>query len=443
MRILIVSFYAEKHLNSSSAQNTRFLASALLESGYDVRVVCGSSEEGDIWQDGYWLTRVPVNSTEHKKNWLGNWNSDPFIKEKALAYFSRWLPDVIFVGAWGGLIDFPLVGSGHGIPIIQMVHDYSILCLLHWLQDSWGNLCTGPTSTAKCTACIRHSLGWKDKIKNAILSTAIVGKVIQKYLGRGNRYNIQVKSTVDGALQFMHAYRQKIELFIAQSPMVHKKLAEFGVRKEKIRMIPQYIGEDKLDKYPKSQGLPGSDRPLYIVFVGRWDRLKGADLLLNAFLQSSNEIPVELWVISHNADESSILAQSQAYLNDKKVIRVFNHLSGAAMSKQVAKADICVVPSAMMELASLVVLEAMAQKVPVIASSSVGNNYLINDGINGRIFPTGDQTSLQRCLEEVSLNPEQLLAWQSKLPTPTSHTEWFEKINQVLQEAYKMYGSHD
>lgn len=439
MRILLVSYYAEKHLFSSSAQNTRFLASTLVKGGDEVRVVCASSEDGDVWQDGYWLTKVPVNTSDHKRHWLGKWNTDPFIEAKARSYLTCWQPDVIFVGAWGGLIDFPLVGAEYGIPIIQLVHDYSILCLLQWLQNSWGHLCTGPSSAAKCITCIRHSLGWKDKIKDAVLSTPVLGKVIRKYLGWGNRYNIHVESTVSESLRFMQAYRQKVSLVIAQSPFVSKKLAEFDVQEEKIHLIPQYIGEEKLIQYPESHGQPGLDRPLYIVFVGRWDRFKGADLLLNAFLQASSDIPIDLWVISNNADESSIYTQSQANLNEKKTIRVFNHLSGAAVSKQIAKADLCIIPSTMMDLAPRVMLEALAQKVPVIASSSVGNNYLITDGVNGRIFPAGDQIALQRCLEEVSEQPGQLLDWQGHLPKPLSHAEWFKKIYQIFQEANRLH----
>ncbi|HAF61797.1 MAG TPA: hypothetical protein DCK95_05680 [Anaerolineaceae bacterium] len=435
MRILIVSLFAEANNFSSSAQNTRFLASTLLDRGHEIRVVCGSEHEGDVWQDGYLLTRIPVNSPDHKKAWLGKWNSDAYIKEQAEPYFQEWHPDLIYVGAWNGLIDFPLLGSKLGIPIVQMVHDYSILCLQIWLQDSWGQLCSGPKSIEKCSACIQNSLGWKDQIKNQILSLPIFGNILRNILRKAHPYNIHVDSAVTKSLSFMENYRQKVNFFIAQSPMVKQKLSEYGVSKENIRLLPQFIGEEKLTQYSRSAGIPGEDRPLYILFIGRWTKLKGSKLLLDAYSESQLALPTELWVITRSVKQNPLSNIDLEKLADNKAIKFFTNLSGADVSRKIAKADLCVVPSTMMELASRVVLEAMAQKVPVIASSSVGNNYLINNGKNGRVFQTGDKDALKLCLEEISGNPAQLHEWSRNLLVPISKENWAEKINTIFNEA--------
>lgn len=437
MRILLISFYGEKQLFSSSAQNTHQLASSLVSDGHEVRLVCGSQSEGDIWQDGYKLIRIPFNSPINKSMWLGKWRPNVYVDAKAKALMTEWLPDVIFVGAWGGLIDFPIRGIKFGVPVIQLVHDYSILCMRQWLIDSWGNLCSGPTTIRKCSRCINHSLGWKDQIKNGFLSIPVVGQAARYILGDYHRYNINVRSVIPESMKFMDAYRKKVTLFIAQSPTVIDKLTQFGVEKKNIKLITQYIGENKLKQYPRSNGDPGIDRPLYLVFVGRWTSLKGADLLLNAYLDANFKIPSQLWVISTTTHEDEILETNRDRLSAGKNIKVFNNLAGSAVSKQVARADVCVVPSIMMDLAPRVVLEAMAQKVPVIASSSVGNAYLIKDGQNGRIFPTGNLPALQRCLEEITRNPVLLRHWAEKLPTPISYEDWFEKIKDVFREAHR------
>ena len=80
-----------------------------------------------------------------------------------------------------------------------------------------------------------------------------------------------------------------------------------GVSADRCRLLPQYIGEAKLQRYPCSSGKPGIDRPIYFIFVGRWSRNKGAEVLLNAFLRANFRCPVELWIVTRSQPDVSDL----------------------------------------------------------------------------------------------------------------------------------------
>ena len=436
-----MSYYAEAHLSASSAQNTRFLACALLEHGHDVRVVCAGAKGETIWQEGYLLTKIPITSPDWKTGRYGAWQPDQRIRAAARAYFQTWQPDVIYVGAWNHLSDFVMLGYKLRVPIVQLVHDYSILCMRQWLVDSWGNLCSGPTSTQKCLACIRHGLGWKGQAKSKIQALPALGLVASIIWPDDGNEHQSVKSSVTQAIDYMQTYRDRISLYIAQSPSVMDVLRVGGVGSERFRFIPQYIGEEKLERYPRAKETAGRDRPVRLIYVGRWSTEKGVDLLLDAYAKAETPEKLELWIVSRNAREESIMAALSGRLTENRSILVFNDLNGRSVSEKLAQADVAVVPSTCMELASRIVLEANAQQTPVIASSTVGNRYVIEDEDNGKIFESGSVLALRTQIERIAAEPQLTAAWSKNVAPPISKDDWVEQMLSVFDEAIQ--SSHE
>ena len=66
----------------------------------------------------------------------------------------------------------------------------------------------------------------------------------------------------------------------------------------------------------------------------------------------------------------------------------------------IASADILICPSRHEPLGN-VILEAWAQKKPVIAAASDGPNHLIEDGNNGLLCPIDDHLAMQRAITQV------------------------------------------
>jgi glycosyltransferase involved in cell wall biosynthesis len=155
---------------------------------------------------------------------------------------------------------------------------------------------------------------------------------------------------------------------------------------------------------------------------------------LHAFNSKEVSNRVELWIISKNAKPDHIAEFNSHALDTTKNIKIFNDLVGVNVSKTLAMTDLCVVPSRCREVASRVVLEAHAQGVPVIASSTVGNNYLVKDGFNGKIFPCGDVNALRKCFLDISSYPKVHSYWSRNLPKPVDKSQWISKIIQIFSE---------
>ncbi len=437
MKVLVVSYYAEAHLPSSAAQNTRLLAESLVGEGHEVRVVCGAAAPGSEDVAGYRLIKLPLASASWTSRWLGAWRPDPRVRELARRELAAWRPDVLWVGAWKLLTEFALEARRRDIPVVQLVHDYSLICLRQWLLDSSGSLCSGPTSEAKCLRCVEHSLGARARLASRLLSLPLAPAFAGALLGPDHVADRHVPTAVGEALTHMAAYRRAVTLFVAQAPSVVEVLSSAAIAPSRCRFLPQFIGEDKLARYPRPQEPPGAGRPLRLAYVGRWSSEKGPDILLDALRAAEVPLDVELWIISRNADPATLEATTKTGSGCSKRIRVINGAGGAEVSRLLAQCDLCVIPSRCRELASRVVLEANAQGVPAIASSTVGNSYLIRDLANGRIFPSGSVEALRGCIEEVAAEPGLIRQWSDRVAEPVGREEWTTLALEILEEAIR------
>ncbi len=441
MKIFIVSYYAELHLSSSAAQNTRLLARSFAEEGHEIRVICAAETAGSERVAGYEIKKIPLSAPSWSSKWLGVWRPDPRVHEIAKDELAAWRPHVVLIGAWKHMTEFALEARRLGIPVVQVVHDYSLICLRQWLLDNSGRLCSGPTSRGKCLECISGSLGVRATLRNKLLSAPLISSVAGFFLGSDYVGNHHVQTGVGSALDHMDDFRRAITLFVAQAPSVVDLLGSAGIAPSRCRFLPQFIGDEKLERYPRPKGSPGIDRPLRLVYVGRWSREKAPEILVDAFSAARTSIDMELWIISRNADPKALEGPRSGVGASPRRIKVVNDATGHRVSRLLARCDLCVVPSRCHELASRVVLEANAQGVPVVASSSVGNRYLIEDRANGRIFPTGDGDALRRCIEDVASELEVIREWSGSVVEPVRRAEWLALASDILDEAVDLGAS--
>jgi len=78
--------------------------------------------------------------------------------------------------------------------------------------------------------------------------------------------------------------------------------------------------------------------------------------------------------------------------------------------------DCLVVPSLWFENSPLVIQEAYAMKVPVVASRLGALAEKVVDGKTGRLFAPGDVDALAQILHDIITNPQQLIAMRTHIP---------------------------
>lgn len=133
------------------------------------------------------------------------------------------------------------------------------------------------------------------------------------------------------------------------------------------------------------------DGPPRVLFVGGVGVRKGVPRLLDVF--ASLKGAAELRVVGRaEPGMASILARAGTN------VRVLGALSGADLAAEYRTADIFCLPS-LEEGFGLVVAEAMAAGLPVVASDATAAAELIRPGIDGLTVPAGDDAALKDALE--------------------------------------------
>jgi glycosyltransferase involved in cell wall biosynthesis len=209
----------------------------------------------------------------------------------------------------------------------------------------------------------------------------------------------------------------------------------YGAKPDQIYRVPYWpdydafsrIDHDHLNRFRRKYGL-STDRH-YILYSGRFVPQKRVDLLIDAYASIAAGRPNwDLLVVGEGALRPSLQQRIPTTLQSRVVWTGF--LEGIDLRSAYHASDLMVLPSER-EPWALVVQEAMAAGLPVIASDIVGAAHeLVNDKISGRIFRSGDCTSLQSALRDVT-DPTHLAKYKEQ--TKKALIRYREEVDPVRE----------
>ena len=175
---------------------------------------------------------------------------------------------------------------------------------------------------------------------------------------------------------------------IVPSSLARKSFEEFGHEK-KVEMMLR--GVDHVLFAPRAAQEP---RDLFrVCFVGRVELAKGVPYLLRAWKQLSLRNAELLLVGTVQPEIAAVLKEDGA-----ENVRVMGWLPPAELAKRYRESDLFVMPSVNEGLA-LVVLEAMASGLPVIATDRSGAADVVEEGKEGFIVPARDIDALADAIQ--------------------------------------------
>lgn len=177
-------------------------------------------------------------------------------------------------------------------------------------------------------------------------------------------------------------------------------------------------------------------RPVRLLFCGQMIARKGVDLLLTAFeavVAAGHDVVLSL--VGREAE----LPQYLAGLGEAARARVEYHgfQSPEALAAYYRAADVFILPSRY-DGWGVVVNQALGAGLPVLCSDAVGAaETLVEPGVNGRIFASGDSEALRAAIEEVVGEPGRLAAWAAasarageRLRPEVGAAQWVEILQQ-------------
>jgi phosphatidylinositol alpha-mannosyltransferase len=170
------------------------------------------------------------------------------------------------------------------------------------------------------------------------------------------------------------------------------------------RIIPNGVDVGRFS--PEVEPLPQfDDGKLNLLFLGRLERRKGLPYLLQAFALLKGELPhLRLIVVG---GDGGMLAPCQRFVERTGLRDVVfaGYVPEADLPRYYRSAHVFCAPNTGSESQGLILLEAMASGLPVVASAIEGFREVISDGQEGLLVPPADGEALARALLRLLADP--------------------------------------
>lgn len=273
-------------------------------------------------------------------------------------------PDVVHMNN----INFQLTPSviyavkKRGIPLVQTVHDYQMICPNHLLYSF--------DEVKPCERCISGSKF------NCFKYNCIHGSKAKSLIG-----------SIEAKLYSVLGTYKKVDLYICPSRFLEEKLLSASeLYKGKTLTLHNFI-----EKKPLPEKIE-PDVP-YVAFASRLSKEKGVTLLYEA----ARLLPEYSFVVAGSGPDGDCLKEVPN-------ITMKGFLTGDELTSLMANARVMLLPSVWYENCPLSILETHSFGVPVITMNSGGMAELVEDGKTGALInePTAEAVAaaIKRCFED-------------------------------------------
>lgn len=263
---------------------------------------------------------------------------------------------------------FPLISpaaywaaAGARVPIVQTLHNYRLMCVQAMLLRE----------EKVCEDCV-GKLPWRGVARKCY---------------RGSLPQSGVVAAMLGLHRVLGTYRDKVTRYIALNEFCRNKFVEGGLPAEKIVIKPNFVDVERSRELQRSGGL----------FVGRLSAEKGV-LTLAAALDQLPDVTID--VVGTGPEQARIAAHLR--------MRASGWLDADLVRQKMRQAAYLVMPSIWYEAFSVVLLEAFACGLPVIASRIGTLAELVEDGKTGLFFDAGSAESLANSIRWAEQHPAEM-----------------------------------
>lgn len=305
------------------------------------------------------------------------WNADKANKlRQVLASFQ---PEVVHLHN-----TFPLISPAAvrvakeaGAATVQTLHNYRLVCLSATLRRD-GRVCED---------CVGRAVPWPG---------------VAHACYRGSRSASAGVAAMLVAHRALGTYRRLVDVFIAPTEFVRRKMAAGGLPAAKIAVKPHFLSEDPG---------PGDGGGGYALFVGRLSEEKGLKTLLEAWRTLGSRLPLKI------AGDGPLMDRVMAEAAMSEGVHVLGALDQRAVVEEMKSATVLLLPSESYETFGLVAIEAYATGLPVVATRLGAVAEVVKDGETGLLFEPGDVGGLRSKVEVLIADPTRLSAMRVRART--------------------------
>ncbi|MBE7019082.1 MAG: glycosyltransferase [Ruminococcaceae bacterium] len=318
-------------------------------------------------------------------------------KKKIMQVIDDFQPDIVHMNN----INFQLTPSmiygikKKGIPVVQTVHDYQMICPNHLLYNFDKN--------EICEKCLKGA--YMGCIKNKCIHDSRVKSII---------------GAIEARLYSLLGTYKKVDLYISPSYFLEQKLLSAKkLYKGKTKTIHNFINKEQFS-------CQESNYENYIAFAGRLSKEKGVELLA----ETAKLLPEYTFMVAGDGPDKHLLENIEN-------VKLVGFLSGQKLIDFIAKAKVLAVPSIWYENCPLSILEAQCMGVPVITMNHGGMAELIEDGVTGILVKESTPQEFAAGLQRALASDEYCNSLRENCKNAREQILSVEEYAKILMEEYK------
>ena len=250
------------------------------------------------------------------------------------------------------------------IPVVQTLHNFRLLCpQAMFLREG-----------KVCEDCL-GKVPWRGAVRSCYRDSAADSAALA------------------GMLTFHRSigtWQHRVQRYIALNEFCKQKFIQGGLPEERISVKPNFV--DDLGEPERGQQRQG------FLYVGRLSSEKGIDTLAAAFRTTSQ---ARLRIAGSGPAQSSLSVSCPAAVQ-------LGEISSAAVRSEMLGATALVLPSICYENCPMVLVEAFAAGLPVVASRTESLAEAIEEGVTGLLFEPGSHTELAEKLLWATEHPSEM-----------------------------------
>lgn len=284
--------------------------------------------------------------------------------------------------------------TNNKVKILFTAHDYQLVCPNHMLRC--------PKTEQNCEKCIDGAY------TNCVKGSCIHGSKVKSILG-----------AVEGYFYSIFKAYQYIDVVICPSKFIQEKLEHHPQLKGKTVMMHNFSTTEV-----NAGSEENKEKQDYVVYFGRYSREKGIETLLRVCKR-----------LSHIHFVFAGKGPLEEQVNQVENIENKGFLSGEELKDLIGKARFSIYPSEWYENCPFSVMESIQYGTPVLGADIGGIPELIDEGVTGELFESGNEKQLVERIDNLWQNEEKLKVYQKNCCKKnfTDLEKYVEKIVEICE----------
>jgi len=288
-----------------------------------------------------------------------------------------------------------------GIPVVMTLHDYQPICPSYQLYTK-GKYCE------RCKGGKYYQCALNRCVKNSTAKSLM--SMLELYFHRRIFKNYDL-----------------VDRFVAPSRFMAEVSIAFGLPKEKMSVIYNFLGDDQRAELEAQSNISAGE---YLLYFGRLTEEKGVGDLLKAVAGSATSLKI----VGTGTERESLEAEAKALELGNRA-EFLGYQEGSDLVRLVKGAKAVVLPARWPENMPYSLIEALAAGRPLLVSRIGGLTELVAPGQNGFTFAPGNVDELKEAIQKLDRADFGALCEASKEQSKSFGSgQFYSKISEIYDE---------